>query len=175
ENQSYAAVLQPQNPPLEIKRTPKKVSISSKTLKVEVVKEPFSINFYQNNRLLFSEEKSYSVTDTSQKRTLSIGDNDILYGGGERVLGMDRRGNRLEIYNRAHYGYTTHSELMNYAIPMYISSEKYAVLFDNASHAFLDLDSKGDNSITYETFGGTTNYFVVSADNWYELTENYTA
>lgn len=174
-NQSYAAVLQPQKPGVEVTKESNRIRIQSDALSIEIQKQPFAIHFFQKGKLLFSEKHGYALTDTSQKRTLSIGEDDILYGGGERVLGMDRRGNRLEIYNRAHYGYTTHSELMNYAIPMYISSEKYAVLFDNASHAFLDLDSKGNNSITYETFGGTTHYFVVSADNWYELTQNYTA
>lgn len=174
DNQSYAAVLPPQNPEVEVIKEGKEILIASDAISIEIQKQPFAIRFFQKDNLLFEEEYGYALTDTSQKRTLTIGESDILYGGGERVLGMNRRGHRLQIYNRAHYGYTTHSELMNYAIPMYLSSEKYAVLFDNASHAFLDLDSQGNNQVTYETFGGTTNYFVISADDWYGLTENYT-
>ena len=30
-----------------------------------------------------------------------------LLGGGQRVLGMDRRGRRMPLYNRAAYGYNT--------------------------------------------------------------------
>ncbi len=30
---------------------------------------------------------------------------EVLYGAGARALGMNRRGNRLALYNRAHYGY----------------------------------------------------------------------
>lgn len=174
DNQSYAAVLQPQNPAMNVIKRGEKIRIASDAMSIEIQKQPFAIHFFQKDKLLFEEIYGYALTDTSQKRTLTIDKNDILYGGGERVLGMNRRGHRLQIYNRAHYGYTTHSELMNYAIPMYLSSEKYAVLFDNASHAFLDLDSQGNNQVTYETFGGTTNYFVITADDWYCLTENYT-
>ncbi len=174
DNQSYAAVLSPQNPEVKVTKGDGEILIAGDAMSVTIQKQPFAIRYLHKNNLLFEEKYGYALTDTSQKRTLTIGESDILYGGGERVLGMNRRGHRLQIYNRAHYGYTTHSELMNYAIPMYLSSEKYAVLFDNASHAFLDLDSRGNNQVTYETFGGTTNYFVISADDWYGLTENYT-
>ena len=54
-------------------------------------------------------------------------------------LGMNRRGNRLQLYNRAHYGYETHSELMNFTMPLVLSSKIYAVHFDNAPIGFLDL------------------------------------
>jgi oligosaccharide 4-alpha-D-glucosyltransferase len=96
------------------------------------------------------------------------------YGGGARALGMNRRGHRLRLYNQAHYGYGTYSELLNYSLPLFLSSKKYAVLFDNASAGFLDLDSKKDHSINYETVGGTMNYHVIAGDDWYNLVEQYT-
>jgi len=174
KNYSFAAVMQPKTISAAIEKAPEKITLTTGALRVEIHKSPFSIRYYHNDSFLFSEKEGYAVTDTSSKRTLSLEGDAVLYGGGERVLGMNRRGHRLQIYNRAHYGYTTHSELMNYAIPMYLSSKKYAVLFDNASHAFLDLDSKGDNTVTYETFGGTTNYFVVAGEEWYDLTRHFT-
>jgi alpha-glucosidase (family GH31 glycosyl hydrolase) len=58
---------------------------------------------------------------------------------------MNRRGNRLELYNRAHYGYEERSELMNYTLPIIFSSEKYMLHFDNAPIGFLDLDSEENN------------------------------
>ena len=73
-----------------------------------------------------------------------------LFGGGARALGMNRRGNRLPLYNKAHYGYETHSELMNYTIPLVYSSNLYAIHFDNAPIGYLDLDSEKDNSLQYE-------------------------
>ena len=34
---------------------------------------------------------------------------------------MNRRGNLLLLYNKAHYGYEIHSELMNYTMPIVLS------------------------------------------------------
>lgn len=88
---------------------------------------------------------------------------------------MNRRGNRLELYNRAHYGYETHSTLMNYTLPIVISSGQYMLHFDNAPIGFLDLDSKYNNTLTYETISGRKTYQVIAGGGWEELLSNYTS
>ncbi len=100
--------------------------------------------------------------------------NEVLYGGGARALEMNRRGYRLPLYNRAHYGYETHSELMNYTLPLVISSKKYMIHFDNAPIGYIDLDSKKQNSLTYETISGNITYQVIVGKSWYSLLDNYT-
>ena len=87
---------------------------------------------------------------------------------------MNRRGNRLQLYNRAHYGYETKAELMNFCIPLVMSSKLYAVHFDNSAIGYLDLDSKKDNTLTYETISGRKTYQVIIGDNWTDLVSNYT-
>src|SRR5690606_30063751 len=99
---------------------------------------------------------------------------EALYGGGARVLGLNRRGNKLELYNRAHYGYETRSELMNYTMPLVFSSRKYAIHFDHPGAGFLDLDSEKNNEIGYETLGGALRYQVIGAQTWPELIDRYT-
>ena len=98
----------------------------------------------------------------------------MLFGGGARALGMNRRGNRLQLYNKAHYGYENYSELMNFTIPLVYSSKLYAIHFDNAPIGYLDLDSKKDNSLQYETISGRKTYQVVAGDDWKDLIDQYT-
>jgi len=150
------------------------IAIRSNGINMKITKVPFTIAYYYMEKMLIAENQGYIATDTAQLLNFTIEKDEILYGGGARVLGMDRRGNRLKLYNRAHYGYETHSELMNYTLPLFLSSKQYAVLFDNASAGYLDLDSKKNNQITYETIGGTPNYYVVAGDNWYDLVDHYT-
>jgi len=59
---------------------------------------------------------------------------------------MNRRGNRLRLYNKADYGYETHSELMNYTMPLVLSSKMYAVHFDNSQIGTLDLFNSRTNN-----------------------------
>ncbi len=174
KNFSYAVDMVPEKPAYKINEAKSTVVIDINNMQVTITKTPFQISYTYNGKPLISERKGYLATDTSQIVDFEIEKEEILYGGGARVLGMNRRGHRLQLYNRAHYGYGTHSELMNYSLPVFLSSKKYAVLFDNASAGFLDLDSKKDNSISYETVGGTMNYHIIAGDDWYDLVEQYT-
>ena len=171
---SFAADLTPQKVEYTLTDEGNNISIKSKGISVRITKSPFSLAYYFNDKLLISELKGFVPTDTLQRLNFSVDKQEIFYGGGARVLGMDRRGYRLKMYNQAHYGYETHSELMNYTLPLFISSKQYAVLFDNASMGYLDLDSKEANEVTYETMAGTPNYYVIAGKDWYHLVEQYT-
>jgi len=52
---------------------------------------------------------------------------------------MNRRGYRLPLYNKAHYGYEDHSEQMNFSMPLFFSSKRYGIHFDNAAIGTLDI------------------------------------
>ncbi|HUW04944.1 MAG TPA: TIM-barrel domain-containing protein [Williamwhitmania sp.] len=175
KNFSFAVCMTPQKPELAISQSATSASIQvGKGLKIVITKSPFNIGYYYHDTLLIAENKGYERTDSTQIMSLSIQPKEVLYGGGERALGMNHRGYDLTLYNRAHYGYQEHSELMNYTLPMFLSSKRYAVLFDNASLGWLDLDSHENNTINYTTMSGTINYCVIAGDSWYDLENQYT-
>ncbi|MCF8303113.1 MAG: DUF5110 domain-containing protein [Bacteroidales bacterium] len=174
DNFSFAVAMKPTEVEYTVSRLENLIEVSTGGIDIRITKEPFNVSYHYNDKTLISERRGFVQTDSTHKLDFSITGDEVLYGGGTRVLGMDRRGHRLKIYNQAHYGYTTHSELMNYALPVFLSSKQYAVLFDNASLAWLDLDSKNDNSLNYETIGGIPNYHVIAGDDWYDVVEQYT-
>jgi oligosaccharide 4-alpha-D-glucosyltransferase len=150
------------------------LEIGTKSLTVHIDKKPFSVQYLKNNKPFFSEKNGYIKKDSTEVLSFNLDKEEALYGGGARALGMNRRGNRLQLYNRAHYGYETHAELMNFCIPMVLSSKMYAVHFDNPAIGYLDLDSKKDNTLTYETISGRKTYQVIVGDTWTDLVSNYT-
>ncbi|MDD5152152.1 MAG: glycoside hydrolase family 31 protein, partial [Flavobacterium sp.] len=168
--------------------TPKFISLYKKGIVVTVQKSPFQISYFNQQKLLLSEKNGYFKqkhiplenvkgnikADSTEVIQFNISPDEVLYGGGARALGMNRRGNKLALYNRAHYGYETHSELMNFCIPMVLSSKLYAVHFDNSAIGYLDLDSKKDNTLAYETISGRKTYQVIVGDSWTDLISNYT-
>jgi len=151
-----------------------KAIIKTEGIQIEVQKEPFKISYSYKGKPIISEGKGYHKTEYGEALQFSLTEQEVLYGGGARALGMNRRGNRLQLYNKAHYGYETKSELMNYTLPIVISSNQYMIHFDNAPVGYLDLDSKGDNTLTYETISGRKTYQVIVGDSWYDLIDNYT-
>ena len=172
-NKSHAVVLT-KNKKADFTENKTHLFYSTKGIQVQIQKSPFQISYSYKNKFLLSEQNGYIKTDSSEILDFKISSDEVLYGGGARVLGMNRRGNRLQLYNRAHYGYETHSELMNFTMPLVLSSKIYAIHFDNAPIGFLDLDSKKTNTLSYETISGRKTYQVIAADNWKELISNYT-
>ena len=148
--------------------------IKTEGIQIEIQKKPFKISYSYKDKPIISEGKGYHKTEYGEAIQLNITQDEVLYGGGARALGMNRRGNRLQLYNKADYGYETESELMNYTMPIVISSNQYMVHFDNAPIGYLDLDSKDNNTLTYETISGRKTYQVIVGDSWLDLIGNYT-
>ena len=185
---SEAVVLVPKKGIAKISGNQKTLTFSTSGIVVSIQKSPFQISYFNQQKLLFSEKSGYFKqkhiplenvkgnikADSTEVIQFNISPDEMLYGAGARALGMNRRGNKLALYNRADYGYGNHSELMNFTIPMVLSSNMYAVHFDNSAIGYLDLDSKKDNTLAYETISGRKTYQVIIGDSWTDLISNYT-
>jgi oligosaccharide 4-alpha-D-glucosyltransferase len=185
---SEAVVLVPKKGIAKVSGNQNTLKFSTSGIVVSIQKSPFQISYFHQQKLLFSEKSGYFKqkhipldnvkgnikADSTEVIQFNISPDEMLYGGGARALGMNRRGNKLALYNRAHYGYETRSELMNFTIPMVLSSKMYAVHFDNPAIGYLDLDSKKDNTLAYETISGRKTYQVIVGDSWTDLISNYT-
>lgn len=174
KTKSHAVILAPNNVEGISIATNSGFLYSTDGISVSIQKQPFQISYSYKGKPIISEKGGYIKNDSLETIQFNLSKDEVLYGGGARALGMNRRGNRLQLYNRAHYGYEERSELMNFTMPIVISSKQYLIHFDNAPIGFLDLDSKQDNTLTYETISGRKTYQVVVGDSWLDLIDNYT-
>ncbi|MES2410584.1 MAG: TIM-barrel domain-containing protein [Bacteroidota bacterium] len=172
---SQAVVKTPEKGWGSFTKTDNSLTLLTKGITVVINKSPFKITYSNHGKVLLSEKNGYTkVNDSTETLSFNLDNSEALYGGGARALGMNRRGNRLQLYNRAHYGYEAKAELMNFCIPLVMSSKIYAVHFDNSAIGYLDLDSKKDNTLVYETISGRKTYQIIVGDNWTDLVSNYT-
>ncbi len=172
--ESHAVVLQPNSGMTEIVNSSDFIEIATKSIKVQIRFAPFQISYFNKNQFIISEKNGYTKKDSTEVIDFNLNSTEVLYGGGSRALGMNRRGNRLQLYNKAHYGYETRADLMGFSMPIAMSSKIYALHFDNAAIGHLDLDSKKDNTLAYETISGRKTYQIIIGDSWQELISNYT-
>ena len=172
--ESQALVLNPNGVTFALSQNAEGLYLKTKGLSVKIDKSPFKISYFYKDKELISERKGYQKNEKNEVLDFNLTPDEVLYGGGARALGMNRRGYKLQLYNRAHYGYETHSELMNFTIPLVYSSKKYAIHFDNAPIGFLDLDSQKDHSLQYETISGRKTYQIIASDTWLDLVSQYT-
>jgi len=171
--ESHAVVLTP-NTKASIEETKERITYATAGIVVEITKEPFKISYLYKGKPLIAEGEGYIKTDSTEILDFTLDNDEVIYGGGSRAVGMNRRGKRLQLYNRAHYGYENYSELMNYTMPLVLSSKVYAMHFDNAPIGFLDIDSKKDNTLQYETISGRKTYQVIAGEDWKDMMDVYT-
>ncbi|WP_193162002.1 glycoside hydrolase family 31 protein [Microbulbifer hainanensis] len=142
-------------------------------LSAVIHKSPFSIDYLHNGKPLVSEELGFFAKETLRGFRFDLSPDEKLLGGGERVLGMDRRGQRFPLYNKAHYGYTTESSQMYFSLPAVLSSNKYILLFDNSASGAMDLGASEANVMQFEAVAGRTSYIIVAGDDYPQLINNY--
>jgi oligosaccharide 4-alpha-D-glucosyltransferase len=171
--ESHAVVMTHTYSGAEMEKDADRVELVTSGITVTVDRANASLSFYYRDQPLLRQQNGFRTHDDGFEVGFSITETEILMGGGARALGMDRRGNRLRLYNRAHYGYETRSELMNYTLPMVLSSNKYAVHFDNPTTGYLDLDSQNNNTVTFEALSGRKSYQVIAGNRWEDIVGNY--
>ncbi len=144
------------------------------SLRVHIQQTPLSLAFYRGKELLVQEEAGLFVQDALRGFRFNLDDDEKLLGGGQRVLGMDRRGQRMPLYNKAHYGYETESNQMYFSLPAVVSDKKYALVFDNSASGHLDIGATEADVLQFEAVGGRTAYIVSAGSTYPELLNYYT-
>jgi len=151
------------------------IDFGTTELKVRIDKAPLRIRFEKDGKTLLSENGGLQMTGTTRGFNFALQPQEKLMGTGQRVLGMDRRGHKLPLYNKASYGYTIKAEQMYYSLPAVVSSNKYLLLFDNTASGEVDLGKTDANTLSFSAVDGRTAYVVVAGDTYPEILENYTA
>ena len=161
-------------PNVRVKQETNGILINTKGIRIRIQSQPFGIRYTYKNKLLTEQIGHYAQKDSLMSVAFSLAGKEVLYGGGARVLGMNRRGHKLPLYNKAHYGYETHSEQMNYTMPIVLSSKQYLLHFDNPTIGTLDLDSSQINRLRYEAIPGRKTYQIIAGDSWPGIINSYT-
>ena len=139
-----------------------------------VEKSPVRVSFLRDGEPLVAEEHGYFAYETVRGFRFQLEDGEKILGGGQRVMGMDRRGKRMPLYNKASYGYETDADQMYYTLPAVVSSDRYTLVFDKSASGGLDTGHTEEDVLQVEAVGGRTAYLVIAGDTYPELLENYT-
>lgn len=170
---SFAHVGEPEQVQVTLKVSQQSLLFDLGQLQVEVQKQPFKLRYYRQGRLLLAEESGMFVQNTLRGFRFALQEQEKIMGTGQRVLGMDRRGHRLPLYNKAHYGYGGESKQMYYSLPAVMSSNRYILVFDNSAKGAVDIGASEPDVLQFEAVAGRTAYWVVAGESYPELIHNY--
>ncbi|MDX3774178.1 glycoside hydrolase family 31 protein [Chromatiaceae bacterium AAb-1] len=171
---SFSVAAEPGALSLQLQENNETLQLSSSNLTINIRKSPLQLSYYRDGKLLLAEEQGYIRQEQQHGFRFALNPQEKLLGGGQRVLGMDRRGQKFPLYNKAHYGYTTESSQMYFSIPAIVSSNKYLLLFDNSASGEADLGHTQQHVMQFTAAGGRSAYIVVAGDTYPQLLDNYT-
>ncbi len=167
---SHAIHVLPQAFTAEIEESDNRIVFRSQGIRAEIDKSPFRIRYWLGGRELLGDKCDPMGDSKEVSFRFDVGDDDVLYGCGSRVLGkMNRRGERLPLYNSASYAYADEARQMYYSMPTVVSSRKYMLVFDNGARGSVDLDSRGDGTLQFDAVGGRRAYVLIAGDSWPDL------
>lgn len=171
---SFTIVAPPQGPLPVLRESAERMVLDAGALSVVIDKSPLRLRYLRKQKPLLDEEAGLFATETLRGFRFVLDPDEKMLGGGERVLGMDRRGQRLPLYNKAAYGYgKAPVEQMYFSLPMVLSSRHYMLLFDNAASGALDIGKTEKDVLQFEAVAGRTAYVVIAGDSTPQIIENY--
>ncbi|KHT50691.1 glycosyl hydrolase [Alteromonas marina] len=160
---------------VELEETATTLTLKFNNISAHVDKSTHVISYSVNGKVVAKEQDGLNISDNGVSLSFALDENEKLYGGGQRVLGMDRRGHSMPLYNKAHYGYTTLSNQMYFGLSAVMSSKNYSILFDNTASGELDIGKTNSDELLFKAQGGRASYIMVLSENLIDTVTNTVA
>lgn len=145
----------------------------SKEMQVVIDKSPLRFAFVSVADTVLKSYRPFFDHDTLRGFSFKLDADEHIYGAGFRTTDLDLRDQHLELYNQAHYGYSTNAPNLNFSVPFVVSSAGYGLLFDNPEKGILDIDEAQANVMTFGSIGGRMTYYVIGGANTDSILNNY--
>lgn len=130
--------------------TPSVLTVSTPDMRATVDKTTGAVTLLAGTTGIIDNGVRRLPADGKTTLTLTPVGNGSYYGAGERGYSLNLAGDSLVMYNKQNYGYVAGEERlkqMNISMPLFLSSNGYAVVFDDYAPATLYLG----NPIEYTT------------------------
>lgn len=154
--------------------TAQKIVLGTVKVRVEINKLDHSISYYDQEDLKLIDKGGLLLANDSSYFQFELSEREAIYGTGFRALPLNRRGEKLLVYNRPQYGYGWGEKNLNYTVPHWTSSRNYGLLVDNPARAQLDIGATDSGTLTYASKGGNLTYYFINGDNQKELLKQLT-
>ena len=151
-----------------------RLEFKTPNLTAKIEKTTMRLSYTSRGQNLVSEEDGFFLNDKTRGFRFRLTEKERLWGGGQRVVGMDRRGEILPLDNRGAYGYSDRSDAMYYGVPAILSDRKYLLLFDNSARGEMDLGKTEPDIMKFEAKGGRAAYVIVAGKSYADIVKNYT-
>lgn len=171
---SHSVVVQPQNTSLTSTQTANGYQLQCGNMVIFANADPFYLTYIYKGDTLLNEESGFYNKPGSTGVRFALKPGEKVFGTGERAMAMDRRGEKLQLYNRPFYAYEYGAAMLNYSVPVTVSSRKYSILFDNPQKGYIDIGLTEPSVTEWNAIGGTARYYLIAGSSFSEISASYT-
>ena len=149
-------------------------------------KENMTVTWGNTNAEISDEQIRFRLDNGSQVTLLngfysaaergfrfSLTPDEKIFGTGERSLPMNRRGYKLPLMNNPWYGYSLNADALNYSVPIVISSNQYAIFFDNPSVGYIDIGKTNPGEMVFSASSGRQSFYIVPGKDYSDILSRY--
>jgi oligosaccharide 4-alpha-D-glucosyltransferase len=143
-------------------------------LKPQIKNNAVRVDYAKEDGILVNGKVIIKLFDSTGHKgfVFSLASDEMIFGGGERALPLNRRGYRFNLYNNPWYGYGEGADNLNYSVPFITSSKGYGLFFDNPSKGFLDIGKTDKDVLEYGASSGEINVYVIFG-NYQQILQSY--
>ncbi len=151
----------------------KAYDIHTGAIRVTVEPDPFTIKVYDiyQNILVADIPGGYRKEGDRIICTKLFSRNESIFGLGEKSDLMDRRGGVYSMWNSDKPCYCIDEDPLYKSVPLFISSRRYGIFFDNSWRTTFDFSSR--DSYTFEADGGAMVYYIIAGEDYKDILGQY--
>lgn len=177
---TFAIVIKPNQVETSLEESESSIIIANKILQVKIDKYPFRVSFFNADGSSIVEEKEVGMgyKDTNEIICYkSMDDSDHFYGFGEKTGFLDKRGEKLIMWNTDVYApHNPETNALYQSIPFFMTlrnGRAHGLFFDNSYKSFFDLKSSGE-VYSYLAEGGQLDYYLMAGPTPKSVLSQYT-
>lgn len=177
---SFAVIKEPEECKINISDTDEQIIISSNKLFLNIKKKALKISIFDEYNRLIVDEAQNSMKVMENKELLcykKMDKEDHYYGFGEKTSFLDKRGEKMTMWNSDVYApHNPEVDALYQSIPFFMTICKgnaYGIFLDNTSKTVFDMKTSSE-FYSFSVEAGQLDYFVFAGPSPKDVLEQYT-
>ncbi|WP_096201643.1 glycoside hydrolase family 31 protein [Bacillus sp. FJAT-45350] len=177
---SFAVIKEPESIGFSIQEDKGLVEIHSKKLKLSVTKSPLRISIYNDACRLLVSENEHGMGFNEKKEVIcfkEMDEDDHFYGFGEKTSFLDKRGEKMTMWNSDVFApHNPEIDALYQSIPYFMTvrdGKAHGIFFDNTFKTAFDMKTSTE-MYSFWAEGGQIDYYVFLGPSPKDVLEQYT-
>jgi len=161
---------------INLSEQPGHFEIYTGDLILKINKSPFKIQIFDKYQKLLLDDYQdrgfvFDSLEIASCKTLKPGER--IYGLGEKTGSIDRTGKSFKMWNSDKPCYNIYEDPLYKSIPFFMSSEDYAIFFDNTYKSVFQFAYGGENNYSFSAPGGEMIYYFIYGPSLKQIIHRY--